>query len=80
MTEYVIEHRIYFEINYDVSINVLHRIAQEFKKSPEIQYDEFGIGFILCLDEDEAKYLHEHYGRYIDTICDFDQVFGGSFI
>lgn len=74
------EHRIYFELDSNVSINVLHKIAQEFERSMGIQDDEFGIGFILRLDEDEAKYLHTKYGRYIDTICDFDQVFGGSFI
>lgn len=79
MTEYV-EHAIYFELDCNVSINVLHKIAQEFERSPDTLDDESGIGFILHLDKDEAKYLHEQYGRYIDTICDMDQVFGGSYI
>ena len=79
MTEYV-EHRIYFELSMDVSINVLYKIALEFERSPETVADASGIGFILRLEEDEAKYLHEQYGRYIDTICDYDQKQGGSFI
>lgn len=79
MTEYV-EHAIYFELSMDVSINVLYKIALEFERSPEAVADANGIGFILRLEEDEAKYLHEQYGRYIDTICDEDQERGGSFI
>lgn len=81
MTEYV-EHRIYFELSLDVSINVLYKIALEFERSPGtiVIVTPNGIGFILRLMEDEAKYLHEQYGRYIDTICDFDQKQGGSFI
>lgn len=79
MTEYV-EHRIYFELSLNVSINVLYKIAEDFERSPETVADANGIGFILRLEEDEAKYLHEQYGRYIDTICDFDQKQGGSYI
>lgn len=79
MTEYV-EHAIYFELDYDVSINVLYKIALEFERSPETVADANGIGFILRLEKDEAAYLHEQYGRYIDTICDMDQKQGGSFI
>lgn len=79
MTEYV-EHEIYFELDCNVSINVLHKIAEDFGRSPDIVSDAEGIGFILRLDKDEAKCLYEQYGRYIDTICDFDQKQGGSFI
>lgn len=79
MTEYV-EHRIYFELSLNVSINVLYKIAEDFERCPETMVDADGIGFILRLEEDEAKYLYEQYGRYIDTICDFDQKQGGSFI
>lgn len=74
------EHRIYFELDYDVSINVLHKIALEFERSPETVADANGIGFILRLEEGDAKYLHEQYGRYIDLICDMDQNRGGNFI
>lgn len=79
MTE-LVEHRIYFELSMDVSINVLYKIALEFEMSPVTIANANGIGFILHLIEDEAKYLHEQYGRYIDTICDEDQEHGGSFI
>lgn len=79
MTEHV-EHAIYFELSMDVSINVLYKIALEFEMSPGTIVTPNGIGFILRLMEDEAKYLHEQYGRYIDTICDEDQEHGGSFI
>lgn len=78
MTEHV-EHAIYFQLSSNVSINVLYEISYEFDRLPEMVADADGIGFILRLEEDEAKYLHEQYGRYIDTICDFEQQ-GGSFI
>lgn len=79
MTEYV-EHRIYFELSSKVSIKVLHEIALDFDRPLETVADEGGIGFILRLDKGLTKYLYEQYGRYIDTICDFDQKQGGSFI
>ena len=79
MTEHV-EHRIYFELSTNVSINVLYEIVDEFDRSPEMVVDANGIGFILRLDKGLAKYLFRQYERYIDTICDFDQEQGGSFI
>lgn len=66
-------HKIYFEIDKNVSMYVLYNITQYFGL-PEMTIDEDDvIGFFLDLEKDDAEYLMDQFGRYFVTTMDFDQ-------
>lgn len=73
-------HQIYFELDENVSINVLYKIRDDFEQLPTITEASGEIGFYLGLGKEDAKCFAEDYDRYITTICDFDQEDGGSYI
>ena len=72
------EHKIYFELDRDCSMNVLYRIIEEIG-IPELEVDG-SIAFFLYLDKDDAEYFYREYGNYIVVAQDFDQENGGSYI
>lgn len=66
-------HKIFFELNKDVSMNVLQQIYEEFGQMPQPTDYEGDIAFFLHLDKEETAWFKDQFGWA--TICeaDFDQ-------
>lgn len=67
------EHKIFFQLNKDVSMNVLQQIYDEFGQIPQpVDYDG-EIAFTIMLDKDATDWFKDQFEWA--TICemDFDQ-------
>ena len=67
------EHRIFFQLNKDVSINVLQQIYEEFGQMPQPTDYEGDIAFFLKLNKEDTDWFKDQFGWA--TVCemDFDQ-------
>ena len=64
---------IYFELDPDVSINVLQRIYRDMEQMPEIVDYQQRIGFELDLSVEDLNFFIDEYGCYISTFCNMNQ-------